>query len=373
MALSDGQHIVLIALAIISSLISITGSSLVFYVARRSLQKSPYHRLVAGMSIVDLIFSTFCILQLFLRPEYLHIPGAIGNFATCTFVGMFSLSGNLASAIYSVLISGNAYLLVCRQWNETAVANSWERKGHLLAAIIPLIIAIPAALTKTINPPQVAQLCLFYVYPQECFQNEDEIECSRGQYYRHFGYIFILTVILCTVISSALTINVYQSVKQTIRRSSQYDFEEHIVQATSANGDTNLDLGGGSNEQGLSTQQAPAASTSTSRRSQQQVEIIRSQTVSYLLAYINTIAWPIAVLISGHVLQDYDKAYGLRVLASFFYPLQGGLNMIVFFKPSVNTWKRSKPDLSIRQIMYAIVVDQKTRPPPSRSSTTSSR
>ena len=355
MGVSDAQEIVLIVLTIVSSLISVTGSSLVLHVIRKDLQKSsPYHRLIAGMSCVDLIFSTSCILQMFLRPKFLGIPGAIGNFATCSFVGFFFVSGSMAVAIYSVLISGNAYLLVCRRWSEKAIATSWERKGHVASGILPLTLMIPAAFTKTINVPHLSSICVLFVYPQECFQNEDEVECTRGGgLYFPMAVTFTVAVLLCSITSCVLTIKVYRSVKCTIRRSSQYNFQEQVQ-----NSDEQPNL--------------PSSSTASSRKEnkdnisksgQTQLDLVRSQTIRFFFAYLNSIIWPLLMIVVGNVAEDVDKAYPIRLVSAMFYPLQGGFNMIIFCKPSINAWKRSQPELSLKEIMHAIVVERELHPP----------
>lgn len=332
MTVSDAQEIVLIVLTIVSSLISITGSSLVLHVTRNSndlKRSSPYHRLIAGMSIVDLIFSTSCILQMFLRPEYLNIPGAMGNFATCSFVGVFSVSGILANAIYSLLLSGNAYLLVCARWTETTVA-TWERKGHWVAAIVPLLLTIPGAAKKAINVPPLSSICIFFVYPQECFQNQDEIECTRGgDFYYPFAVTFTSIVLLCSIMSCVLTIKVYRIVRHTIQRSSQYDFEDQVLNHSDDQAPARPP-----SSSSLSSNKDDKISKRSSSSGQNELklklDLVRSQTIRFFFAYLNSVLWPLVMIIIGNLQEDVDKAYPIRVLSAFFSPSKEASTWLYF-------------------------------------------
>ena len=326
--LSDAQHLGIIICSIFSGTLSIIGSGIVLKIARTRLPRATSGiRLVVGMSVADLLFSVNAILINFLRPQYLDIPGAIGNTASCSFVGFVTTSLLSTVALYSLCISGNTFLVACRGWRENETLK-WEKWGQWIAWLLPLSHSIPALATGSINPIEFDQICLYESYPIGCNSN-DEIECERGEPAILLGTVLVAMIVIPTIISCYFTIQVYRNFKQTIHRVTRYSF----------------------------------AGSSSSPATEKRVEIVQWQTIRYTIAYLNTIVWPMASLIVATVVENTDNLYWLRICTAFFYPLQGVLFCLIFCLPSVHSWRTASPDSSLREILRFIIIENQSTPP----------
>ena len=71
------------------------------------------------------------------------------------------------------------------------------------------------------------------------------------------------------------------------------------------------------------------------------------QSIYYSLVYLNTMIWPVLVLIVALFLYNAGPTRIITiVLAWMFYPLQGFLNFFVFTRPQARVWRERCPDMS---------------------------
>jgi hypothetical protein len=317
-------------------------------IACRFKLDKPFQRLVTGMSVCDVMFSISVILQHLLRPAYMDIPwNAIGNTATCSFVGTLYYIFSLAVAFYSALISATAFQMVCHGKRDAAIA-PMEKKGHLVAWCLPLLLSIASAVTGTYNPTEFTQMCLYGSYPLGCGSDDGVEECERGQLKFLFAILFIPIIFTPTAISIYLTFRVYRNVQTTVRRVSKYDFAARVSSP------------GGEDQ---SSKQKTSAGSSSSPASKT-IAVVRWQTIRYMLSYLNTFIWPTIAFVVGFTQDDFDKWYFIRVVATFLYPLQGFFNGIIFLFPCIQAWQRAFPDLALPIILRRVIVEGTTNPPP---------
>lgn len=106
--LSTSQQIILAILPIPSSILSIIGSTVIIYIARKSREAkgwNPYHRLLLGMSVCDIIFSITLGLNIFLLPrETSQRIWVMGNHATCSAMGFF-IQISYSALLYNAMLS----------------------------------------------------------------------------------------------------------------------------------------------------------------------------------------------------------------------------------------------------------------------------
>ena len=296
-------------------------------------QLKPYDRLVAGLSIGDLGFSAGCMIA----PWMAHsngtaFPTAYGNFTTCAFSGILLLSCAGTVAIYNAALAVNFLRIVVHGWKDDQVRKWVELPAHLIAWIWPLSIMIGAAATQSINPGVTTLVCSFNAYPAFCTSpKHPEIECERGEMFRVFDLAFVATSFVASIVGFSSTIRVYLSYRRTIQQSRRFDFSS--------------DLGQG--------------------RKKEEMQELTYQAVLYSLVYLNTMIWPILVLLVALFFYHTPPVrLTTLLLAWFFYPLQGFGNLWVYSRPQARTWRNRAPTMSSFQILVKVFLDKPLPPVP---------
>ena len=174
---------------------------------------------------------------------------------------------------------------------------------------------VGAATTQSINPGVTTLVCSFNAYPAFCTSpKHPEIECERGEMFRIFDLAFVATSFIASIVGFSSTIRVFSSYKRTIQQSRRYDFS-----------------GGSSSDDNLGQ---------TTRKTEEMPELTY-QAVLYSLVYLNTMIWPILVLLVALFFYHTPPVrLTTLLLAWFFYPLQGFGNLLVYTRPQVRLWKK---------------------------------
>lgn len=132
-SLSDNQERIISVLYVISGSLSVLGSSMIVYLVLRNSRKTPYKRIILGMSICDIFASITWILSPFLVPANHHSSRvwAIGTETTCNVLGFFTML-TCATIWYNGVLSCY-YLLTVRFRVKPAVfARRFEPWVHFL-------------------------------------------------------------------------------------------------------------------------------------------------------------------------------------------------------------------------------------------------
>ena len=346
--LDSGRYIPVVLLGTLSSALSLWGSLCLLYMTRRKFQKSVMHRMIFGLSLADLISSTACLIMPYLVPSVLNLPGARGNFASCTTVGFFFNGFIMVSCCYNFLLSLYYVLTVVKNKKERDFTNMPKVEGvcHILAFLVPLSISTVAAATQSINPSPLANnLCTLYTWPWTC--NHDEtLECQRSS--RQTVGALMITRATLTCVLSALsflgTCWVWLTVRRTLRRSNSYQFARD---RSSQSGDKRL-------------------------------YDVSVQAALYSLVYWNTFFWPMTGLVisifktSEEIIRDTNKPgfYALQVLYWSLYPLQGFFNFFVYTRLKVQRWRKAVPEKSLWSIYMNILANKESPPAPRSRRTT---
>jgi len=122
MSLSLRQQKVLAIVPKVTGFISLVGSAAIVYTVIRDKKKRSrtYHRLLFGISCVDISSSFWLGLSTWPIPSETGIFGAVGNQKTCALQGFFTQFG-ITSSFYNASLS-LYYLLVIRySWTDTSI------------------------------------------------------------------------------------------------------------------------------------------------------------------------------------------------------------------------------------------------------------
>ena len=152
MGYSDSQRISLAVLPKTTGFISVLSSSMIAISVLRDKQKitKSYHRLLLGMSLVDVLVSFWESLSTWPMPQDSSAMFASGNMATCSVQGFF-VQVYIVSSFYSVSLAIYYTLVLRYDWSEAQVRKlePYLHSVPLLWGLGTAIIGIPL---KVYNP-----------------------------------------------------------------------------------------------------------------------------------------------------------------------------------------------------------------------------
>jgi hypothetical protein len=115
---------------------------------------TPYHRIIFGLSISDIIQSIAIMPGPFFVPSDENTSESlwvIGNFYTCQFQAFAFTSGVAATCMYALFLCLYYYCKLKRNMNDAAFANKIEKKMHCFIVLFNLAVCLSALATKTFN------------------------------------------------------------------------------------------------------------------------------------------------------------------------------------------------------------------------------
>jgi hypothetical protein len=212
-----------------TAMASVVGSSLIIrdvIVLRknRSDALSTRHRLLAGMSVCDILSSSAWFLTSWPVPE--EMPFAVWNVGTsetCSAQGFF-VQLSIGTVIYNACLA-LYYLLVVRYgWNNEYIAKRVEPWMHFAAVGFALSTSVAGLALDLFNP--IGYSCSISAYPRFCtqsYENKGPTNCIRGDNARFYLAAFWLGPACCVVVWLAVSMFlVYCKIRSTERRSSHF-------------------------------------------------------------------------------------------------------------------------------------------------------
>lgn len=213
MSFTSAQQWALVLVPKITGFISLVFSGLVILTVCRCREKrsKTYHRLLLGISCVDVSSSFWLGISTWPIPAETGILGASGNTTSCTIQGFFTQFG-VASSFYNASLS-IFYLLVIRcGWKEDRIVKiePWLHAIPIVWALSTAIAGVPLTLYNSAN--------------LWCWIAPYQDRGANADLYRWiFFYGPLWMMILITTISVIL---IFQHVRQLERKSQQYTFRK---------------------------------------------------------------------------------------------------------------------------------------------------
>ena len=298
--LSTTQYLICFVAGSISVVLSLMGSSailyIVFFQTNGEWKTNIYHRLICGLSIMDLIITTSVIFFPFSMPTETQLLFASGNFTTCAWNGFF-FQFHLGGIMYNAFLSLYYMLMIKYALPEEAIQRYFEPTIHVLAFGIPTFFGLVAVSLDILNPSLLTGNCQFASYPAGCDSNDD-LECERGEkqgvpslVHASLDFLFAFVGIYCTV-------QVYFSVRNQTRRNARYSVSGELMEQQS-----------------------------------ERIRNVGRQAVLYTLAFVNSlwvIIFPVILNAVYLAQKDLDQdiegdplMFAAVLLIWVFYPLQG--------------------------------------------------
>jgi len=212
MLYSEKQQLILGYLPLATAPFSVVGSAFIVYsilLNRKETLLNPYHRIMLGISLLDLLTSTsLIVLGTWAVPVEAQdfVAGARGTWTTCNISGFF-LNLLFGSMWYSAFLSLYFWCtIVLEQQRGKKLVKVIEPLGHAVSVLLPVLTGAIGAATTMINPMNILPgWCWFSIYPPNC--DDDPILCERGVELPNLQWVgahvsigvIFFTVIVCMV------------------------------------------------------------------------------------------------------------------------------------------------------------------------------
>ncbi len=316
--LSDGQEIALSVLYVISSTLSIMGSSTIIYkVMSDRLQATSYDRLLLGLSFCDLLASIGFALSPFLLPKETSIRvWAIGSESTCTLLGFFTQLG-FSSVLYNGFLS-YYYLFTIRYGVKRHVfARRYEPWFHAFTFFFSFITSTVGASMGFYSEVQLGMGCWVNDYPEGC-TSENCISEEIAWFYGSSPVIFALVSLIVN------NILVYRHVRKVFHTTD-------------------------------------AVQTERSIRQKIQKREVATQGLFYVATFFFCFWSAICVRVMEAFSETVDERdiYWILVFMSATLPLQGFLNVFVYTRPNYKRVRAAFPQLSMLAAIRKACLDPK--------------
>ena len=380
MSITPEQFKVVATIPMVTGSISVIGSAAIIFMIFRSTEKlkTTYHRILFGMSLLDIIFSIGCLLSTIPFPSDTPLPWGMlyGNTTTCTIQGMMLFSGSIGCTMYNCSLAMFYMLKIAFGIKDEQMKKRIEPFFHCLP-LLYLISTNTFLLSKqSFNP--LGAMCLITPYPRGCNLNPD-VPCTRGEHANEyfwnfaawpvigmFGVIFLaMGRLYYAVRAQEIKMRKYQLSIDTpdgvgslrrrveLRRASnntipQPPSELSVTQKILMKFMPSYDPQGGrdsdTREVNGITRRTSTTATGTSLAQKRREAMIQCflYVSAYFISYIFVIAHQLAIK-SGKLI------YPFWVLSSIFFPLQGFLNFVVFIRPRIMGYREADSELSFRQ------------------------
>ncbi len=331
-----------------SATISVIASILLIVHILRSHQRlsTTIHRLVLGLSIGDILYSSGSILGPVMIPQKdldYWVQDAQGNVGTCTFQGFIITVGLLMSAYYNCSICFYFQSIIKYNKSSAYIKNKQEPWLHAIPIIVSLGNGFIVMAVKGYNA--WGQVCLPVRHlPPHCTGYDVghvvegfSIPCGRGHMlYESLVYQLLFFVIFFSVPIIIVTtmVSMYLTVRKIERNAQRYGVKTLRVNVQRRR-----------NEESGVVRQAPWR-----RRSKGKKRRLSRKRAVLQMAGGFTSAWCSVWIPLFLTRLPQTRSFEILVIGNILGPLQGLFNFIVFMSPKVRGAK--KPSRGQRELNW---------------------
>jgi hypothetical protein len=291
--------------------------------SRSNNKKIVYHRLMFGMSVMDIIHSATQVCSSFPMPlGTKHVYGAIGNDATCTVQGFFGIVGG-SVPMYNCALSLYYVLTIKYDVKESVMSKTFEPLSHVIIILYPLSLAI-VALAYDVYGSESAYNCQVAPkmnttssHDQKRSNDDSESNMIRKNILNVLIISGICLIVIVVGCMALVVHSVFQQSKAILKQNK--------------------------------TTQSNSIYFHRAR-----LLAVTKQALLYASFFFLTLFFTVVEEISLMILDRPTFAYTL--LSKIFYPLQGFFNYFVFIKPRAIQIQR-KGNKSFLSSMYQATVD----------------
>ena len=368
---------------IVTGCLSAVSSSLLLFFILNSPTglKSPYSRIVFGLSLADVLQSLGVFLGPFAAPaDPLNIYGR-GNIQSCEAVGFLTVTGFLAVPWYTLHLTYYFLKRVKYKVKPVDFANGEEKWLHLLIWTYSVSATIYALAKGQINATKGGNMCVISDSPVGCEKTPNQ-ECERGNGANTTNaataVASLVTVFIALfLVLGAFTLHVYFSEKQlqpskekqrpltSLRKTPQElpknddgkkEENNEVSEILSPLDQKNDPESIPTSEENEHDEEEEAGNNvddneqyvnQLSKYEQQALDLVLTksavvQSSLYIFAFMIVYLGPIIALVSGY---NQNTLQVIFWWTSIFYPLGGVFNMIIYTRPKVQAVKKARPPM----------------------------
>jgi len=308
--------------------------------------KSPYRRIIFGLSISD-VFQSFALVSgPWSVPSWTEISWARGNDASCKVNGVLLTFGQTAVPMYTCFICLYYLCKLKYRMADKEFKRKIEWKVHTFIVFYSIIVAGSALFLRVYHTGVSWSVCHFATTPLGCRSSpEDNGECDATITFRVDMYILVNVFILSFISLSAITVMMVMLYKHA-------NLMKNIATAGNPSQRNQTQITNNEGESGdirsTGEQEDTAQMVQNDEISivyQRQVMI---QATCYVGAFVITY---VPVIISFFILLMTDITSSIlnRVLfhiAVLIYPIGGLFNILIYARPKVVVLQRNHPECS---------------------------
>lgn len=299
--------------------------------------KSPYSRIIFGLSLGDMIYSLGLIFGPIAAPK--DTPKKIwarGTVETCEFIGFLS---NFISTVpfYSAFLTYYFYQRVIRKVNPDLFAKKYEPYLHVLTWAYPFIGGCVGLALDLFNPSRRGSMCLMLESPLHCADNPS-VECTRGNQSTYMiGSIYQVLIpfvigFSCVIVNlTRFTLYIYREEKRMLNEAAS-----RMKREKSNDGENNADEEIISADEAIEEENKPDDSVPYELARQALVQSSLYISV-FVLCYIGPLIALVLRVITGRLPDFYF------LFISLFSPLLGFLNILIYTRPKIQAVRKLFP------------------------------
>ena len=293
---------------------------------------SSYRRIIFGMSFGDVVQSL----------AMLTGPFSVSNVHTCDWNGFAFACGTIMVPLYMFALSLRYFCKLKLKMQDEQFGRRIERWIHLVAIVLALSVCIMGSVRELYNPMPNKAFCFFEEYPQSCTKDPETYgECERGT--DSYNYVLIVSFLLLfclfgvTINMTMLCINscwiqrTYSTRLNVTERNCAHDFLcclPFYYNQFQDEGDADYVL-----------------------------RLYKMETIIQSSLYVG--AFYLSYL--PPVIQSILSMAGVKLpsiivtIISFFYPLGGFFNVMIYARPKVVRIRHGIPDCSRLKAFFLVL------------------
>jgi hypothetical protein len=294
---------------------------------------------------------------------------AIGNDVTCELQAFSSVVGTCGGVLYSFSLTLYFLLVIKFELSEANIKKKFEPLMHAFPILYSVIMGVFIYATHSYNPSGTS--CWIESRPLGCKTNPD-VECeSIGNpvilksisfgipfYFVFFANCFILGVIWHKVYSQSQARKKHYRMQSWAAPSRRPEDQEETQGPQTQTQEKSSDKGCShflclsscaksphQQQQDLSSESPLAARLARpSRAMVQRMREISIRAAAYIIGFL--ITYIFSIVYRFWQLQEGEVPFFIIILARFFYPLQGFLNVLIYTSPHVESFRRNHDQCS---------------------------
>jgi hypothetical protein len=312
--------------------------------------KSPYRRIIFGLSISDILQSVSLLVGPFAVPRdhdhYHEIPWAKGTVGTCEAAGFFLTVGATTIPFYTLFLSYYFLKRVKDKMTPEQFSRRYELKIHAFIWIFNIIGGIVGLASKHFNPARDGDFCVMEEFPHGCSADPDVYgACVRGKNTTIDTLVIVLVPFLLTFFT--LIINL-------LRLTVYVYYEERNMRLSRGGPDEGDNVGSCWNKLKASIfcrtncnrREIDSRGQSTYPRRQRSLAMqTLGQSSLYILAYFITYFSVVVGVILAALGTGAHPLWN-QWIGAIFWPLGGFFNIVIYTLPKVSKFKRLNPAYS---------------------------